>query len=116
MGIRLRKSVRLGPFRINLSKSGMGYSAGVKGARVGKSATGRVYARGGTHGVYFDETLKRGEAQPSAEELIQQSKSLLAAPNPKAIEFFQWLMVRVVLIVGALLLLLVLASGLATHR
>ena len=34
MGFRLRKSVKLGgPFRLNVSKSGLGISAGVKGVR-----------------------------------------------------------------------------------
>ena len=35
MGWYLRKSVKLGLFRVNLSKSGIGYSFGVKGARIG---------------------------------------------------------------------------------
>jgi hypothetical protein len=42
MGYRYRKSVKLGPFRATMSKSGMSYSAGVKGARVTKRADGRV--------------------------------------------------------------------------
>ena len=40
MGIRFRKSKNFGPFRINLSKSGIGYSVGVKGARITKKANG----------------------------------------------------------------------------
>ena len=44
MGIRFRKSINLGPLRINISKSGIGYSFGVKGARVTKTATGRKRA------------------------------------------------------------------------
>ena len=31
MGLRFRKSKKLGPFRINFSKSGIGYSVGGKG-------------------------------------------------------------------------------------
>lgn len=42
MGYRYRKSVKLGPFRATMSKSGVSYSAGVKGARVTKRADGRV--------------------------------------------------------------------------
>jgi hypothetical protein len=42
MGFRYRKSVKLGPFRATVSKSGVSYSAGVKGARVTKRADGRV--------------------------------------------------------------------------
>ena len=40
MGLRYRKSIKMGPFRINLSKSGIGYSVGVKGYRVTKKAGG----------------------------------------------------------------------------
>ena len=33
MGFRYRKSVKLGGLRINFSKSGVGYSYGIKGLR-----------------------------------------------------------------------------------
>ena len=44
MGLRFRKSINLGPLRINLSKSGVGFSLGVKGFRVGRSAKGKSTA------------------------------------------------------------------------
>ncbi len=44
MGFFYRKSVNFGPFRVNLSKSGLGYSVGGRGFRVGKSARGRSYS------------------------------------------------------------------------
>ena len=40
MGIRYRKSAKIGPLRINLSKSGVGYSVGTKGFRYTKKANG----------------------------------------------------------------------------
>ena len=40
MGLRYRKSIKMGPFRLNFSKSGIGYSVGVKGYRVTKKAGG----------------------------------------------------------------------------
>ena len=43
MGFFYRKSVNVGPFRINLSSSGVGYSVGGKGFRVGTSSSGRRY-------------------------------------------------------------------------
>jgi hypothetical protein len=43
MGLFYRKSVNLGPFRVNLSGSGIGYSVGGRGFRVGKSSRGRNY-------------------------------------------------------------------------
>ena len=40
MGFRFRKSMNFGPFRLNFSKSGIGYSFGGKGFRVTKKAGG----------------------------------------------------------------------------
>ena len=44
MGLRFRKSINIGPLRINISKSGIGFSLGVKGFRVGRSAKGKMTA------------------------------------------------------------------------
>lgn len=41
MGLRFRKSFNFGPLRLNLSKSGMGFSVGVPGMRFTKLANGR---------------------------------------------------------------------------
>ena len=41
MGLRFRKSINIGPLRINFSKSGIGFSLGVKGFRVSRSAKGK---------------------------------------------------------------------------
>jgi Protein of unknown function (DUF4236) len=72
MGFYLRRSLRLGPFRFNLSKSGIGVSAGVKGLRVGVDARGKGYVAGGRYGLYFRERLSPppqdrtdGVAQPA---------------------------------------------------
>jgi hypothetical protein len=43
MGFYYRKSLNLGLFRVNLSKSGLGYSVGGRGFRVGTTARGRKY-------------------------------------------------------------------------
>jgi len=42
MGFRFRKSINLGPLRLNISKKGIGYSVGTKGARVTKTADGKT--------------------------------------------------------------------------
>ena len=44
MGFSYRKSVKVGPFRINLSNRGVGYSVGGRGFRTGVSASGRRYS------------------------------------------------------------------------
>ena len=56
MGFYLRKHFNVGPLRINLSKSGVGLSAGVTGARVGLNKRG-VYVHGGREGVYYRKQL-----------------------------------------------------------
>lgn len=43
MGFQYRKSLNFGPFRVNLSQSGLGYSVGGKGFRMGRSPRGRSY-------------------------------------------------------------------------
>lgn len=42
MAFRFRKSIKLGPLRINFSKSGVGYSVGGKFARITKKANGNI--------------------------------------------------------------------------
>lgn len=56
MGLYLRKSFRAGPIRLNLSKSGLGISAGVKGARLGAGPRGN-YVHAGRHGLYYRKNL-----------------------------------------------------------
>lgn len=44
MGFSYRKSVNLGPFRVNVGQSGVGWSVGGKGFRTGVSPRGRRYS------------------------------------------------------------------------
>lgn len=59
MGWYLRKSVKMGPMRLNFSKRGIGVSTGVKGFRVGTGPRG-PYVAGGRGGIYFRQSLLRG--------------------------------------------------------
>ena len=62
MAWRFRKSIKLGPLRLNLSKSGIGTSIGVRGFRVGTDAKGRSYTAAsipGT-GLYERKYSKQG--------------------------------------------------------
>lgn len=52
MGFYVRKSIKAGPFRFNLSKSGVGVSVGVPGFRVGSGPRGN-YVHMGANGVYY---------------------------------------------------------------
>jgi hypothetical protein len=56
MGLFFRKSIKFGPFRLNLSKSGVGVSAGVKGARISKGPRG-TYINVGRGGIYYRQKL-----------------------------------------------------------
>ena len=56
MGFYLRHSVKAGPFRFNLSKSGVGISTGVKGLRIGTGPRG-TYVHMGAGGIYYRQTL-----------------------------------------------------------
>ena len=59
MGFYLRKSLRVGPVRFNLSKSGVGVSAGIKGLRVGTGPRGN-YIHMGRGGLYYRASLPTG--------------------------------------------------------
>jgi hypothetical protein len=80
MGWYLRKSIKLGPLRVNLSKSGIGYSLGVKGARIGTGPRG-PYIAGGRYGLYYRQSLKTPKhATPNFAMPVSQSV-LVASPN-----------------------------------
>lgn len=64
MAWRFRKSIKLGPLRLNLSKSGVGTSIGVRGFRIGQDAKGRSYTAAsipGT-GLYSRTYSRQGRA------------------------------------------------------
>jgi len=44
VGFYYRKSVNIGPFRVSIGKSGVGYSVGGKGFRTGVSSQGKRYS------------------------------------------------------------------------
>jgi hypothetical protein len=79
MGFYLRKSFKAGPLRFNLSKSGLGMSVGVKGARIGVSASGRGYVHAGTGGLYYRGSL--GGGSNSAEPRKSAAAQSLSAPD-----------------------------------
>lgn len=80
MGWRYRKSINLGGgFRINLSKSGIGYSWGVKGFRVTKTASGRTrttYSIPGTGISYVEESQKNSNQSNSRRRQLTEYRTL----------------------------------------
>jgi hypothetical protein len=62
MAWSFRKGIGLGPVRINLSKTGVGFSIGARGFRLGRDARGRSYTHTslpGT-GIYRRDYLANG--------------------------------------------------------
>lgn len=85
MGFRFRKSFGKGPFRLNISKSGIGWSVGGKGARYTKKATGgtrTTLSVPGTGISYVTETSKK---KPKKEKNMKKSAkaSVVTNENPK---------------------------------
>ncbi len=60
MGLIYRKSMNLGPFRVNLSKSGIGFSVGGSGFRTGVSSRGRKYTSVGLPGIGLSYRMSTG--------------------------------------------------------
>ncbi len=127
MGFYIRKSLRFGPLRFNLSKSGLGVSAGVKGFRIGTGPRGN-YVHAGAGGFYYRATLPQSRAKrrppvparsvisplaeiESAESLSMgeaNSADLLAEINAKRRSLQLW---PLVLILGVVLTLVLLSNG-----
>ena len=63
MGWYLRKGFNFGPLRLNLSRSGLGYSVGVRGARIGVGPRGN-YVSLGRGGVYYRKYFSTPTSQP----------------------------------------------------
>ncbi len=56
MGLFFRKTKKLGLLNLNLSKSGVGFSVGVKGLRLGLNSRG-TYLNAGRDGIYYRKSL-----------------------------------------------------------
>ncbi len=71
MGLYLRKSIRVGPLRFNLSRSGVGISVGIPGFRVGSGPRGN-YVHMGRGGLYYRATLLHNTSSRLAPRHRQQ--------------------------------------------
>ena len=82
MGFRYRKSFKAGPIRITASKSGVSYSAGVKGARITKRADGRVQKTLSAPGTGLSHTSLSKGTTTSRKSASGQQASPMSAPSP----------------------------------
>ena len=84
MGLRFRKSVKFGPFRASLSKSGISYSAGVKGMRITHKAGGgyRTTASIPGTGISYSKDLPEGAAGGSGTPPTPPEQSAPSGADP----------------------------------
>ena len=83
MGLYIRKSLRVGPLRFNLSKSGVGVSGGIKGLRLGSGPRGN-YVHMGRGGLYYRSTFsgKKRTQEPISPTLPSDKKEDIVIEDP----------------------------------
>jgi hypothetical protein len=62
MGWSYKKSISVGPVRLSVGKTGVGYSVGGKGFRTGVRANGRRYSRVSAPGTGFSYGVSHSRA------------------------------------------------------
>lgn len=73
MGFYFRKSKSFGPFRLNLSKSRLGLSTGIKGARLSFGPRG-TYVNMGSGGLYYRKKLGGKKRSAKRGNIYNQTK------------------------------------------
>ncbi len=107
-----RRSIGIGPLRINFSKSGIGASVGVRGARVGVNSRGKGYSHLSAGGFFVRNRIGAGEpssTHPSALHLVPSNEP---AQNSNRRTIFM----VVAMLVMAWCALMYLAASSGTHR
>jgi hypothetical protein len=85
VGLSYRKSFKAGPVRVTASKSGVSYSAGVKGARITKRADGRVQTTlsAPSTGLRYTATTPSGKGKTASRRKPKGSQTAaISAPLP----------------------------------
>lgn len=89
MPFYIRKSISAGPFRFNLSKSGIGLSVGVRGLRIGTGPRGH-YVHAGRGGLYYRSSLggagQRAERSPVQVRQPPSSPATYSHPTVNMVE------------------------------
>lgn len=80
MGTKFRKTIKMGPVRVNLSNSGVGYSVGGKGLRVTKKAGGGTKTTVGIPGTGISYS---SESTKSAKTSARKMKESAAKTTPE---------------------------------
>ena len=82
MGFYVRKAAKVGPFRLNLSKSGLGVSAGVRGFRVSGGRRGALVHMG-RHGIYYRKSLSKSSRSGKRGHTHHRRSSLVPGGFPR---------------------------------
>lgn len=98
MGLFFKKSKKLGLFRLNFSKSGIGVSFGVKGFRVSTNSK-RTQVNIGANGVYYRKSIsnkkiknaieQNNEFNENISQTLKQEKPILYVYRTKELENYQ---------------------------
>ena len=84
MGFRFRKSINLGGgFKVNLSKSGVGYSWGTKGVRYTKTASGKKRTTLSIPGTGISYVSESGGKTKSQKKRGSQPTHKFSSPSPQ---------------------------------
>ena len=78
MGFYIRKAFTFGLMRLNLSRSGLGASFGVKGARLGVCSKG-TYVHMGRYGLYYRQYLNSSSAISTEKALSYDLQTIVSA-------------------------------------
>lgn len=89
MPLFFRKSVKLGPLRLNFSKSGVGVSGGVKGARVSVGPRG-THVSAGRHGVYYRKRIGGGKRGATTSRDRSGMTGCVALALVAVLAYFAW--------------------------
>jgi hypothetical protein len=73
MGWSFRKSKSFGPFQLNFSKSGIGLSTGIKGARISTNSRG-TYVNLGMNGMYYRKRISQKSSNYTPSFVQQPSR------------------------------------------
>ncbi|WP_323770032.1 DUF4236 domain-containing protein [Antarctobacter sp.] len=84
MPLYFRRSIEVGPFRFNLSKSGIGLSTGVKGFRIGTGPRGH-YIHAGMKGVYYRKTFGNSKSSGSSGKEAESARDQSTRSVPAAV-------------------------------
>lgn len=103
MVFRFRKSIKLpGGFRVNLSKSGVGYSRGTKGFRATKTAGGNVrktYSIPGTGLSYVEESKRKTTPKKKTREKEMSQMASRSSNGQKKRRKWPYILVALLLII-----------------